>query len=120
MKNLITNLITMQSQLRIFHWQTNSYAAHVALGNAYEGLDGLIDAFVEIYQGKNGVIKSKNGFEIALLNLDDDPVAAIDEFITWLAEDISTGLSEADTDLLNIRDEMLGLLNKTKYLLRLK
>jgi hypothetical protein len=35
-------------------------------------------------------------------------------------EDLPQGLNERDTDLLNIRDEMVGELNKLKYLLSLK
>jgi hypothetical protein len=37
-----------------------------------------------------------------------------------LQNDLPEELEKTDTDLLNIRDEMLGLLNKTKYLLLLK
>ena len=44
----------------------------------------------------------------------------IDVFIEFLQNDLPEELEEKDTDLLNIRDEMLGLLNKTKYLLLLK
>lgn len=119
--NLITNFLTMQNQLRIFHWQTRSYAAHKALGDAYEGLDGLIDEFIEVFQGKNGIIKAKDNFTVVLENLDGSPSEAIDGFIAYLTSDITQGLNpDADTDLLNIRDEMTGLLNKTKYLLTLK
>jgi len=44
----------------------------------------------------------------------------IDVFIEFLQNDLPEELEKTDTDLLNIRDEMLGLLNKTKYLLLLK
>ena len=33
---MITELITLQNQLRIFHWQTTSFAQHEALGKTYE------------------------------------------------------------------------------------
>ncbi len=45
--NLISTFLCMQSQLRVWHWQTNSYAEHKALGKLYESLDGLVDDFVE-------------------------------------------------------------------------
>jgi hypothetical protein len=119
--NLIGKLIFMQQQLRIFHWQTSSYAQHEAFGEAYEALDGLIDRFVEVFQGKKGVIKSRGKFIIELNNLSDhDPIACLDECSGFLSGDLTANLDESDTDLLNIRDEMLAVLSKTKYLLRLK
>ncbi len=45
---IIVPLVQFQQQLRVFHWQTESYAQHKALGKAYEALDGLIDSFVEV------------------------------------------------------------------------
>jgi len=43
----ITGLLTLQNQLRIFHWQTTVYSEHTAFGTAYEALDDLIDSFIE-------------------------------------------------------------------------
>lgn len=117
---MIGSFIAMQNQFRVFHWQTKSYAQHKAFGSAYEDLDGLIDEFVEIYQGKNGIVVPSDGFKIKLENLDDSPSDMIDVFIEFLQNDVEEQLSDTDTDLLNIRDEMMGLLNKTKYLLMLK
>jgi hypothetical protein len=117
---MIGALIAMQNQFRVFHWQTESYAQHNAFGGAYEDLDELIDTFVEVYQGKNGIVKPTDGFKIKLENLDGSPSDMIDVFIEFLQKDLPSQLEDTDTDLLNIRDEMLGLLNKTKYLLLLK
>jgi hypothetical protein len=126
--NYVTNFLAMQNQFRVMHWQTQkkigSFAAHNAFGTAYEELDPLIDDFIEIFQGKNGVIKGangSNGFTIQLSNLDDNPEAVVDECIRFLIDVLPQGLSETeDTDLLNIRDEMLAILNQTKYRLDLR
>jgi len=117
---MIGSLIAMQSQFRVFHWQTKSFAQHKAFGEAYEGLDELIDEFVEVYQGKNGIQNPAEGLKIKLENLDGNPEDMIDVFIEFLTDELTDKLEKDDTDLLNIRDEMLGLLNKTKYLLLLK
>ena len=123
--NFITNFLAIQNQFRVMHWQTQkkvgSFAAHSAFGTAYEELDPLIDDFIEIFQGKKGVIKGINGFTIQLANLDENPVAVVDECIRFLIDVIPQGLNESeDTDLLNIRDEMLAILNQTKYRLDLR
>lgn len=123
--NFITNLLTLQNQMRVFHWQTQhkvgSFAQHTAFGTAYEELDELIDDFIEIYQGKNGVIMASGGtFNLALHNLSDNAEDFVDEYISYLVEYVPQSLEEVDTDLLNIRDEMLAILNQTKYRLKLK
>lgn len=116
---LISPLIRIQEQLRIFHWQTESYAQHKAFGKAYEELGDLIDQFVEVYMGKNGKVKAKLTYSIELDNLGDNYKEYIDSYIAYLLG-MSSELSENDSDLLNIRDEMLAVLNKLKYLLSLK
>jgi hypothetical protein len=122
--NLITNLLTIQNQMRVFHWQTQkkpgSFAQHQAFGTAYEDLDPLIDDFIEIFQGKNGAIMGKDGFTLRLMNLSDNFEAVIDEYITFLRETVGQSLEpEYDSDLLNIRDEMMAVLNQTKYRLHM-
>jgi len=123
--NYITNLLTLQNQMRVFHWQTQkkvgSYAQHVAFGTAYDGLTEHIDDFIEIYQGKKGAIMASGGtFNITLHNLSDNAEDFVDEYISYLVEYVPQGLDEADTDLLNIRDEIMGELNRTLYLFTFK
>ena len=122
--NLITNLLTIQNQMRVFHWQTQkkpgSFAQHQAFGTAYEDLDPLIDDFIEIFQGKNGAIMGKDGFTLRLMNLSDNFESVIDEYITFLRETVTQSLEpEYDSDLLNIKDEMMAILNQTKYRLHM-
>lgn len=117
----ITKFIGLQNQIRIFHWQTKSYSEHQAFGALYEGLTPLIDEFVEVYLGKYGVQDSSENFEFSLQNYSSaSPVSFIDSNIYFLTNDIPAIVNPDDTDLLNIRDEMLALLNKTKYLLTLR
>ena len=121
--NIITKLLTVQNQLRVYHWQTKSYAEHKALGKLYESLDGLTDQFIETLSGaKGGVPSAKDNFTFIADNYKDNKtvVAFLDEFIVYLSQDVPQMLDSKNTDLLNIRDEMLGAVNRTKYLLRLK
>jgi len=114
--NFISSLLTITNQLHIYHWQTSSGFHHKSLGVAYGNLDGLLDRFVEVYMGKNGRITSKEGFDLKLLNItDNNPVNFIEKTIDFLTNDIPKLLKEEDTDLLNIRDEMLTELNILKY-----
>lgn len=118
--NYITKLLTLHNQLKVYHWQTDSYAAHQAFGGAYNELTELIDSFIEEFMGENARIVSKDKFKIELSNLEDaSPEQFIEDYINYLKNDLPKGLKEHDTNLLNIRDEMLSELQKLKYLLTL-
>jgi DNA-binding ferritin-like protein len=120
MEQYVHELIQIQQQLRIFHWQTKSYARHKAYGETYESLGDLIDEFVETHMGKYGRFQLAER-SVEITNTSDTSVKEfINASISFLI-DMSNSLDpERDTDLLNIRDEMLGLMNKLKYLLSLE
>lgn len=115
---MVDKLLGLQNQLRMYHWGTNSYAEHKALGKAYEGLDALIDTFVETWMGVHGK-------DIGPVKLDlreytrGGPEVLLNQAASFLTGELG-GAVEGNTDLSNIRDEMLGLINQTKYLLTLK
>lgn len=117
----IKNLLTILNQLKVYHWQTTSYAQHQALGGAYDALNGLIDQFIEVYMGKYGRIEAKGGSTtVDLFNTDQLPVDGfVDNAVNYLVS-LEIPDKNADTDLMNIRDEMLAELNKLKYLLTLQ
>ena len=120
MEQYVHELIQIQQQLRIFHWQTKSYARHKAYGETYEALGGLIDDFVETHMGKYGRFQLEQS-SVELTNTSDISVREfIDSSIQFLIGMTETLDNQKDTDLLNIRDEMLGSLNKLKYLLSLE
>jgi hypothetical protein len=77
---------------------------------------------VETFSGRYGVPAAKDSYKLTLVNYKDNAgvFEIIDKAISYMTKDVSGMLKPEDTDLLNIRDEMLGALNKTKYLLRLK
>jgi DNA-binding ferritin-like protein len=121
MHDVIRDLLQMQNQLRIFHWQTKSYAAHKALGKAYESLDELIDTFVETALGRKEASFINGSMTINLFDSHKLTHAdALETYKTFLCEFSQKLSPDNDTDLTNIRDEMLGVLNHTSYLLTLK
>ena len=118
MEQIILNLIKLQNQLRILHWQTKSFAQHKAFGKAYEDLDDLVDTFVETYMGIFGRSKPTTTFVLELKPLSTSNVdLSIEHFLDYL-KDMDREISDK-TDLLNIRDEILGLVNHLKYRLSL-
>lgn len=69
--------------------------------------------------GKYGRAKASTHYIIELENFDDNFIVAIDEYIGYLINITDEVDAINDTDLLNIRDAMLGELNRLKYLLTL-
>ena len=99
---LITPFLQIQNQIRIYHWQTESYAQHKAFDKAYKSLGDLIDNFVETYMGKYGRSRAKLTYNVELINLADDVISVIDTFINYLIN-INNEVDEVnDSDLLNI------------------
>ena len=117
--NTINFFIRLQSQLRILHWQTTSYARHMAYGGAYESISDLSDRFIEAYQGRYGRLEAEKSMDIA--NINDDKIdGLIDEALEFLNSNEKLDIKEKDKDLLTIRDEVVEALNKLKYLLTLE
>lgn len=121
-EQLMINFITLQEQFRVLHWQTKSYARHNAYGGIYDALNGLIDNFIEVYMGKYGRVEFASGEGTIVLKNTND--LGLNEFLNQNLEflmSLSNSLDpQKDTDLLNIRDEMMSEINKLKYLLTLK
>lgn len=118
MNSLVDKLIEYEQQFRILHWQTKSYARHKAYGEFYSDMGDLIDEFVEAHMGKYGRVKTDGSIQVS--NMSDlqikDYLDEIEQFLISLSESYD---ERRDSDLLNIRDEMLGKINKLKYLLTL-
>jgi hypothetical protein len=118
---IIKKLVETQQQLRFLHWQTKSYAKHQAYGGIYSELDGLIDSFVETCMGKHGRPSFSGGYTLEGQDIDELSIQEfVDSSVSFLIGLTEKYDGKADTDLLNIRDEMLGEFNKLKYLLTLK
>jgi hypothetical protein len=112
----------LRDQIKLYHWQTRVYARHIATDKILEKLDKSIDSYVEIYIGKYGRPKltSKNA-TITMHNLTEaGAVRLVNSAIKYLQGALTKTLKPSDTDLMNIRDEMIGDLNQLLYLFTLK
>ena len=118
---IIQNFIQMLNTVKLYHWKTRSYAQHKATDELYERLNDNIDKFVEILLGKDESrikMTEKNIQLIDASNTSDikAQLYAYREFLINLSETFS---AKRDTDLLNVRDELLGDINQFLYLLTL-
>ena len=110
-------LIGLQQQMRICHWQTKGIARHEAFGEFYSVLDGLIDDFVEQAMGKYGrFVLTNETNTIQLVNMSDINIKGLVHTTREALVQMTKQLDPTDTNLLNLRDEILGKLNKYSYL----
>ena len=111
-------MLTLRNQVKIYHWETKVHARHTATDALVEKLDDNIDKFVEVYIGKYGrpTLNSRTG-RIMIRNFNDEEAPLLlKQAIAWMTTKLPSLLKPTDTDLLNIRDEILGDLNQTLYL----
>ncbi len=117
---IVAGLQELQNQVKYFHWQTKSYAQHQALAKVFDSITELIDTFVETLMGKYGRPSTK-GQKFEMFDLEDVNIEEWTGGVCDLLISFSDVLDDVqDTDLLNLRDEMLQNFNQLKYLLTLK
>jgi DNA-binding ferritin-like protein len=124
-QRIVTMFLQMLNTVKLYHWKTSSYAQHKATDELYVNLNTNIDTFVEIMLGKTGSRVNLTGVKnIPLLdysNLSDfkRTVEMYKQFMINMTNDKSLNIS-SNSDLMNVKDEILGNLNQFTYLLTFK
>lgn len=119
---IIQFYVTLRNAVKVYHWNTKSYPRHKATDQFVENIDKLTDSFVEIYIGRYGR-EAALGKEMVITLpgfTEKSIIKFFEEARVWLSDKVPKLISEKDTDLLNIRDEILGEINQTLYLFTLK
>ena len=117
---IVTIMLTLRNQIKVYHWQTMKFPRHKATDNLIDKLDDHIDKFVETFMGKYGRPNFKKTASIKIHNTHDkDGPAFLKDAVTWLSKSLPKYLNKEDTDLLNIRDEILSDINQARYLFTL-
>lgn len=128
--------LELLNTIKIYHWSTLSYPTHKATDELHTKLSELVDSFIEIYighcaRGKGGGVGAGAGVPVFRFkpgqkaSIEFCECKSLEAFCKVLDDNIvhMEGLTEklnGYTDLVNIRDEMVGALAQALYLLRLK
>ena len=106
-----------RDQIKIYHWQTKSFARHKSSDELVDALSSKLDKFIEVMQGKyDRIMIPKNKYSFFDVN-DESIVDILTEFRSWLIADLPKNFDKKkDTDLMNIRDDILADINQTLYL----
>ena len=122
-EDVVKMFLEMLNTTKLYHWKTHSYAEHKSTDDLYSSLNGHIDEFVETMLGiRNGSRANLSGKHSLHLH-DVTNVSAfkslIEQYKMFLVKMGSSDLGQ-HTDLMNIRDSILGDLDKLNYLLTFK
>jgi hypothetical protein len=116
--NIVRIFIETINLVKLYHWKTKSYAQHKATDELYDRLNEHIDKFVEVFLGKSESRIHLVNQRIQLIDANLKTFKEkIYEFRSFLVDLDRYFSSKQDTDLLNIRDEILADINQFLYLL---
>ena len=111
-------LLEIGMQAKHYHWQTESFAEHEALGKFYDEWNDLADQFIEVYAGTYG--RPKGGIETRCQGYAAGQMVTFMQNVIALIDSNNTRSIAPDTALQNILDELSALARKTAYLLTMK
>lgn len=120
--NIVQIFQEFEMNIQLYHWMTDSFSRHKASDLLYESIGTHVDKFMEVYMGKYGRPVFKNGeYNLLIKKMNDTEFSSyLKEKLNFFQIIIPRILSKNDTDLLNIRDEIIGDINKVLYLFTLK
>lgn len=120
---IVRTFLEMLNIVKLYHWRTKSYAQHKATDELYANLNEHIDSFVEVLLGKDQSRVTMMEDKCRKFNeakTTHDIESRMNKYKRFLIDELGNIFSnKADTDLLNIRDEILGDINQFLYLLSL-
>ena len=115
---IIVTFLGMLNTVKLYHWKTYSYAQHNATDELYSRMNEHIDKFVEIMLGKDEsrfhLLKNLKFFDHSSI---EDFKSRIYAYRTFLINMSEVFYPSEDSDLLNVRDEILGDINQFLYLM---
>jgi hypothetical protein len=124
-KEITKKFLEMLNTIKLYHWKTYSYPAHKATDDLYSKLGESTDKFIEVLLGKAqnriNLLGSKT-LRLRDMKSPEEFKRIIGEYKSYLVNLNSNKAmkSMSNTDLFNIRDEILGDLNQFLYLYTFK
>jgi DNA-binding ferritin-like protein len=119
-QTILQYFVSVLSQIKLYHWATTSYAKHKALDELHEDLSNKVDLFVEAFIGRYKKQPLKV-FTIETKGTTDTANTKIEKYLeTERAKmvEMSKTFKNA-SELVNILDDMMALIDKTLYLCNL-
>ena len=117
MEELASLLLQSRTQTHSFHLGVKgigAHSAHLALGEYYDSIGGLIDGLVETYQGKEGLIQL-SGIGTLDKNNDIKNIIKYFETLCGMVARLRQNPKLKDSWIQNDIDTIVSLMYRTKY-----
>ena len=112
---IVATMTEMLHAVKLHHWRTHNYSVHKATDNLHEALSEQVDSFVEKLLGSQNTRATLTHMPLHSYNSLPELKRRVEHYKKYLR-----GMpASLGTDLLNIRDELLGSLNQFSYMLSL-
>lgn len=116
-----SKIFESREMAHVYHLQLKgdpgSYASHIALGEYYDGVIGILDELIEVYQGQYDIVQGYNTIDTSSTqNL--DKLEYFSSVVDYLKSSRYTLLSQDDPHYQAIIDEIINLLYRLIYKLR--
>lgn len=115
-----SKLFESREMAHIYHLQVNgdmgSHAKHIALGEYYDGVLGLIDDVIEAFQGQYGIVEEYDVIDTSETR-SKDTIEYFNELARFIKEERKC-INLEDTHLHSIIDDIAVLVYKTLYKLK--
>ena len=121
--DFILRFMEMLNTIKIYHWSTLSYPTHKATDNLHEKMSELVDSFIEKYIAITGTPlfhgRGKQSIPFYECKSLEDYRKKLQDYKRFLVSFNENILHKEATELLSIRDDMLGEIDQALYSLRL-
>ena len=124
-QEVIVKFLEVLMAIKLYHWKTHSYATHKATDELNDKLHENVDSFVEVLLGKRGDrvnLTNKKSISLRDYRYPEEFKRELEKFKSYLVglDNCAALKSMSNSDLFNIRDEMLSNVNQFLYLLTFK
>ena len=111
---LVEKVFTTRNLVHFAHWNTHSFAKHMALNELYEEIVDVVDDIVETYQGEFGLLEE---LETECGKLDKDIVEIVQADADWIKKERKK-IANGSSTIENLLDELTGTYNRVLYKLK--
>lgn len=124
-QEVVVKFLEVLTAIKLYHWKTHSYATHKATDELNAKLHENVDSFVEVLLGKRGDrvnLMHKKHISLKDYTSPESFKRELEKFKSYLVslDNCAALKSMSNSDLYNIRDEMLANVNQFLYLLTFK
>ena len=109
----VLTLLHAATNTHLLHWQSKSYAEHVALGEFYTELPELVDQLAEAIMGRYDMTFTFKDSYYTPAATGKAELESLKEYVQEERKEIPQ-----DSEIQNLTDEIAQLIDKTLYMLR--